>query len=371
MPSKFDGSSPLARGLLRAVRPTARDTPDHPRSRGVYATGWSSSQAIAGSSPLARGLRRNDDELTVSGRIIPARAGFTPRGTWARRGTSDHPRSRGVYVTPPSTERSSRGSSPLARGLQLRMPWAVAHARIIPARAGFTRSSSGSCLRSWDHPRSRGVYGEPGGSPVHTNGSSPLARGLRSRCSPPWCSAGIIPARAGFTAPRTWGGSRCWDHPRSRGVYISRSSSRGMAAGSSPLARGLLVRDVIRWRRRLDHPRSRGVYIRRFWSQLERIGSSPLARGLPVSSCWGTRSSTDHPRSRGVYALRGTPATSPCGSSPLARGLQRRGAHGDHHPRIIPARAGFTLSAPLAAHSRRDHPRSRGVYARGAGRRSR
>ena len=53
--------------------------------------------ATIGSSPLARGLHAKIGGLSVSKRIIPARAGFTglrpppPDGPW------DHPRSRGVY----------------------------------------------------------------------------------------------------------------------------------------------------------------------------------------------------------------------------------------------------------------------------------
>ena len=53
---------------------------------------------------------------------------------------------------------------------------------------------------------------------------------------------GIIPARAGFTADIRWGGSHHRDHPRSRGVYHVISTLRPYLAGSSPLARGLLIR---------------------------------------------------------------------------------------------------------------------------------
>ena len=51
------------------------------------------------------------------------------------------------------------------------------------------------------------------------------------------------------------------------------------------------------------------------------------------------------------------------GSSPLARGLlfplQFRGIF----MRIIPARAGFTTVNSWLGQGRKDHPRSRGVYA--------
>ena len=95
---------------------------DHPRSRGVYWNASTIEAQMAGSSPLARGLHRGRGEALRPGRIIPARAGFT----WARRGTSsgtsDHPRSRGVYSADDMNEELAKGSSPLARGLRRAHP---------------------------------------------------------------------------------------------------------------------------------------------------------------------------------------------------------------------------------------------------------
>ena len=50
--------------------------------------------------------------------------------------------------------------------------------RIIPARAGFTRSPRGHARRAADHPRSRGVYHDGVEGGTGDVGSSPLARGL-------------------------------------------------------------------------------------------------------------------------------------------------------------------------------------------------
>ena len=72
--------------------------------------------------------------------------------------------------------------------------------RIIPARAGFTSGFAYS------------ASGKDGGS-------SPLARGLRRRRMGSRKDRGIIPARAGFTMLRAWLSPSTWDHPRSRGVY--------------------------------------------------------------------------------------------------------------------------------------------------------
>ena len=233
------GSSPLARGLPCSVvtnddrvgiiparagftnelRRHHWGRWDHPRSRGVYRHAYHSLTRTTGSSPLARGLLKTGLKTIWDSGIIPARAGFTPkmpRTAWSRR---DHPRSRGVYAAFDPKFSWALGSSPLARGLLLRI-----HARghrpgIIPARAGFTHSRPAEQLDRVDHPRSRGVYiiGGPEGS--LEGGSSPLARGLPPPCTASEGTRRIIPARAGFTSAPTGAVRSPWDHPRSRGVY--------------------------------------------------------------------------------------------------------------------------------------------------------
>ena len=194
-----------------------------------------------GSSPLARGLRPAGGVCTLIGGIIPARAGVTCTGRRSSPRPGDHPRSRGVYIRNSWPLRPIPGSSPLARGLRALWPAWGSCGGIIPARAGFTPSCSSIATMPTDHPRSRGVYVTLGvaGDPVE--GSSPLARGLRAGRGPARGHRRIIPARAGFTGdmpdPIEIGG----DHPRSRGVYLPPRASRMVMAGSSPLARGLLV----------------------------------------------------------------------------------------------------------------------------------
>ena len=175
-----------------------------------------------------------------------------------------------------------------------------------------------------------------------------------------------------------------------------------MILGSSPLARGLpdvsrgtwRTSGIIparagftRFRRGIhpglsDHPRSRGVYAPPAFVGSVFAGSSPLARGLRVSGMilrvsrgiiparagftqhhrnhGPTR--RDHPRSRGVYHRGPGEFLSPFGSSPLARGLQIVGEIIAQPVGIIPARAGFTGLNPRLHHRIPDHPRSRGVY---------
>ena len=233
------------------------------------------------------------------------------------------------------------GSSPLARGL----PWWIvscsAMCRIIPARAGFTPQGGKDLSHGRDHPRSRGVY-YSGSVPKRTMcGSSPLARGLPLRQAAARDQDGIIPARAGFTQLPPGGRDGPGDHPRSRGVYTETVSPRDGEAGSSPLARGLL--GACNPERALN-----GIIPARagFTRPDEGLFSHP----------------GDHPRSRGVYGRPGQGRPHGRGSSPLARGLRElRGVSGPHF-RIIPARAGFTAARSSWTRLGRDHPRSRGVY---------
>ena len=396
------GIIPARAGFTSQNRRRSRSSWDHPRSRGVYEEFIILDDGEEGSSPLARGLRVAPEILRVLTGIIPARAGFTGGCRVHRTMVWDHPRSRGVY--PPRHESMNRGmgSSPLARGLPETRHCPVDRGRIIPARAGFTNINVPDVAKMEDHPRSRGVYGARP-APLHTTGgSSPLARGLHCIAIDDEFSWGIIPARAGFTPGVPHHEFRHTDHPRSRGVYTKGGDSTGSSPGSSPLARGLPLRDrskepvwgIIPARAGFtasagagrgltgDHPRSRGVYKGAGSAPFGLYGSSPLARGLPLGelnaaagdgiiparagftpcSTAATGCGTDHPRSRGVYRLRRPRRRPPSGSSPLARGLHLRRHGPGTDLRIIPARAGFTLSMVNVPFDNTDHPRSRGVY---------
>ena len=237
-----------------------------------------------------------------------------------------------------------------------------------------------------------------------TAGSSPLARGLPHHLTDGGLVLGIIPARAGFTPGPSAGAAHPADHPRSRGVYPGVRRRGIFRGGSSPLARGLQrTPQALRsfagiiparagftgtgrttGRRRWDHPRSRGVYRVARDPSAASGGSSPLARGLlagfskrfprqriiparagfTLSAPAPSQTAWDHPRSRGVYDGTIWSVPSFAGSSPLARGLRIRGISSVAASGIIPARAGFTGDGPGAPAQSPDHPRSRGVYTR-------
>ena len=235
------GIIPARAGFTWAASGTSFRGPDHPRSRGVYCEYGHSGLADEGSSPLARGLLRGLPDLRRGRGIIPARAGFTRSTPGSPRRPRDHPRSRGVYPRLALARRSRPGSSPLARGLHRRGHRRCARPRIIPARAGFTHRHDPGAAQP-DHPRSRGVYASFPFSPAAVQGSSPLARGLRRLRPRLRVSGGIIPARAGFTPCVLRRESFHRDHPRSRGVYVCTVSCNPDKPGSSPLARGLHAR---------------------------------------------------------------------------------------------------------------------------------
>ena len=338
----FYGSSPLARGL-RAHCPT--ESVNHgiiPARAGFTVPPKSVPAGNRGSSPLARGLLAPVSRMTCRWRIIPARAGFTREDRADPVQETDHPRSRGVYGRMRSRLVRRNGSSPLARGLPIPNGVIDWDKRIIPARAGFTRSQMHQCCPFEDHPRSRGVYGPLQVTYPGYFGSSPLARGLPVADGAPVQQDGIIPARAGFTVTAATRPVVLPDHPRSRGVYGDGRHSAGRVTGSSPLARGLLNEIWV-------HDGNRRII--------------PARAGFTLHSFLPFPLMTDHPRSRGVYPAPCTSRPTSAGSSPLARGLRLGQWPVGVRVRIIPARAGFTRSVAGRRSGARDHPRSRGVYA--------
>ena len=315
---------------------------DHPRSRGVYDGADLAPVPDAGSSPLARGLPPSSRRGKTMRRIIPARAGFTRRSLPLLQGGEDHPRSRGVYGASCDHPGCEAGSSPLARGLLEGVGDRRPRLRIIPARAGFTPRPGPARPGARDHPRSRGVYRIRGNEDDVILGSSPLARGLRRVFIRRLGMARIIPARAGFTASNPGTGWSRGDHPRSRGVYFGLDEDSRIVDGSSPLARGLrfwsphrggviriiparagftdrrpVVAEFLR-----DHPRSRGVYGEEAADRAPYGGIIPARAGFTDP---GDRPDPVRP-----------------GSSPLARGLRLDSRPHGADDGIIPARAGFT-----------------------------
>ena len=237
---------------------------DHPRTRGVYIIDDVNKTTEKGSSPHTRGLPRSPPAPYRARRIIPAHAGFTVSPAAAQVRRPDHPRTRGVYDLVTVGYLYLPGSSPHTRGLPAACGGGEDVLGIIPAHAGFTTYWKCLEVNCTDHPRTRGVYVFRGLFPAVARGSSPHTRGLpfhlhvqavAARIIP--AHAGftemtakvlrppiirrrrIIPAHAGFTRPRSSRTTASSDHPRTRGVYGSRSMGSRTRTGSSPHTRGL------------------------------------------------------------------------------------------------------------------------------------
>ena len=218
--------------------------------------------------------------------------------------------------------------------------------------------------------------------PTSPRGSSPRARGARSRQGGRVRGRGLIPASAGSTCTR-WGVPPPREaHPRERGEHVSPTSWSTVGRGSSPRARGALAGgEGDRVHRRLipasagstarrvpsawsmrAHPRERGEHSGTPSASRAKAGSSPRARGAPQSSDVHPSPSPAHPRERGEHCRTPRSARWPCGSSPRARGARTRCLTGSLTAGLIPASAGSTSCGGPARWRAWAHPRERGEH---------
>ena len=187
--------------------------------RGEHTATMARRRLAPGSSPHARGAHPFALANISQGRIIPACAGSTLHERYVVSGKGDHPRMRGEHPRSMRTWTLVRGSSPHARGARQReAPSAPRmgsspHARgarehgarrddrpgIIPACAGSTFCLSRRAKPRRDHPRMRGEHPTSMRAISRKPGSSPHARGARSKQRVSRRGRGIIPACAGST----------------------------------------------------------------------------------------------------------------------------------------------------------------------------
>ena len=199
---------------------------------------YSSSSANAGSSPLTRGKRTASLQHRRIGRLIPAHAGKTRRGTPIAPSRPAHPRSRGENDHENVLTIPQKGSSPLTRGKPAGAASPDRRRRLIPAHAGKTESGGDRSGDAKAHPRSRGENTERPCEATRRQGSSPLTRGKpRGNLSPPDARR-LIPAHAGKTSTCENLDCQPMAHPRSRGENRDGVIDRLSIGGSSPLTRG-------------------------------------------------------------------------------------------------------------------------------------
>ena len=215
-----------------------RQEPDHPRSCGANFSQIIRTSSVSGSSPLVRGQLLGERPVAVILRIIPARAGPTDLAAVFRSGFSDHPRSCGANDHILVTHFNSFGSSPLVRGQRPPANTASFTLRIIPARAGPTVACTLMLPVCPDHPRSCGANWNRPEEAGNDFGSSPLVRGQHPIQPRRIANQRIIPARAGPTRTLRQTHRPHTDHPRSCGANACCRACSSAAFGSSPLVRG-------------------------------------------------------------------------------------------------------------------------------------
>ena len=193
---------PAGAGQTASSKESSANTRAHPRWRGADTTGTVPHRYLLGSSPLARGRRRQLRRLLAPNGLIPAGAGQTFRQGAGPRVGGAHPRWRGADLGGNSGETMALGSSPLARGRPggvERGQWPLG---LIPAGAGQTLSHALTCRGKGAHPRWRGADRSDAAVALPERGSSPLARGRLATVRVAVPVSGLIPAGAGQTSFR-------------------------------------------------------------------------------------------------------------------------------------------------------------------------
>ena len=191
-------------------------------------------------------------------RNIPAYAGKTLHNRSICRGCSEHPRVCGENhhspvpsVLPPGTSPRMRGkqaSGNASRGAERNIPaYAGKHRsfhrpgirnRNIPAYAGKTSDLGAPTRCGSEHPRVCGENLRDDEDAFAVLGTSPRMRGKRIFRSAVIPLPGNIPACAGKTAMAMLKIVQHTEHPRVRGENVRSSLANGLAAGTSPRARG-------------------------------------------------------------------------------------------------------------------------------------
>ena len=219
-------------------QPWPNTTPDHPRACGANRVASFQRRWPCGSSPRVRGKRWLPVEDRHDARIIPARAGQTRKPSMRCTVHPDHPRACGANRLNADGLSSRSGSSPRVRGKPLVGSADRASARIIPARAGHTFCVCGMIYVSTDHPRACGANQSPYSFLPTSYGSSPRVRGKLGCLHSVIQRHRIIPARAGQTRSPTPRCAPSSDHPRACGANLGATMAEIMPYGSSPRVRG-------------------------------------------------------------------------------------------------------------------------------------
>ena len=148
-----------------------------------------------------------------------------------------HPRLRGELDMMTSVCNFVNGSSPLARGTRTRKQTQIHPRRFIPACAGNSRAFLLPISRISVHPRFRGELCHRVDNHINSFGSSPLARRTLPMAVLFVLTCRFIPACAANSVLLQMPDRNQTVHPRLRGELVSLRFGIGSYVGSSPLAR--------------------------------------------------------------------------------------------------------------------------------------
>ena len=252
-------------------------------------------------------------------RFIPACAGKAAGPGCPAAPPAVHPRVRGEGVQVPPVLNVNPGSSPRARGRRSRFCTRWPHARFIPACAGKAYDHANRLNSRSVHPRVRGEGHPQRRQPGQSDGSSPRARGRPKRGWARWSKSRFIPACAGKATRRHCVQRQRPVHPRVRGEGVTKPSAGIGGAGSSPRARGRLRKNC---------------------PTVARLRFIPACAGKAVEKSLARRFVSVHPRVRG----EGITAPLTCGPG----------------SRFIPACAGKAMATASRKRTIAVHPRVRG-----------
>ena len=211
-------------------------------------------------------------------------------------------------------------------------------------------------------------------------GSSPRGRGKLLEFHRLVSLLGLIPARAGKTCPRPLPRARRAAHPRAGGENSRIGMRPAFHRGSSPRGRGKRARST-RWCahrgliparagktlavqadsiKHQAHPRAGGENRQRVEGADATAGSSPRRRGKPGTMTTRPASSRLIPARAGKTISSWSFLLDEAGSSPRGRGKRLANQGGLALLRLIPARAGKTRPVTAKTSPNTAHPRAGG-----------
>ena len=213
-------------------------TAAHPRAGGENSTASASLWRLLGSSPRGRGKHRRRRQGRRRERLIPARAGKTGPTSRVAAAKRAHPRAGGENPVLVAPLHAGRGSSPRGRGKRHPRPDRVPPDRLIPTRAGKTTCIASRASPHTAHPRAGGENYHHPRAAAYTSGSSPRGRGKLQGGLTVLGGQRLIPARAGKTCPRWSAPTTRRAHPRAGGENRLPANADDYQVGSSPRGRG-------------------------------------------------------------------------------------------------------------------------------------